>query len=171
MSRHVLSVLVENQSGVLSRVSGLFSRRGYNIDSLSVGETEDPSISRMTIVVKADDYILEQIKKQLNKLIDVIKVIELDKDRSVFRELMLIKVKAEGNNRASIIEIVGIFRASIVDVANQTLTVEMTGDEDKINAFIDLMKPFGIREIVRTGLTALERGSTEIKSYKKYEEE
>lgn len=171
MNRHILSVLVENQSGVLSRVSGLFSRRGYNIDSLSVGVTEDPAISRMTIVVMGDDYILEQIKKQLNKLIDVIKVIELDKSRSVFRELMLIKVNARENNRASIIEIVDIFRANVVDVSNETLTVEMTGDEDKIEAFISLMKPYGIREIVRTGLTALERGNKEIKSYKKYDEE
>ncbi|NLW03481.1 MAG: acetolactate synthase small subunit [Clostridiaceae bacterium] len=170
-NRHVLSVLVENQAGVLSRVSGLFSRRGYNIDSLSVGVTEDPAISRMTIVVKGDRYILEQIKKQLNKLIDVIKVIDLDKDKSVFRELMLIKVNARENSRASIIEIVDIFRASVVDVSNETLTVEMTGDEDKIEAFISLMKPYGIREIVRTGLTALERGSKEIKSYKKYGEE
>jgi len=171
VNRHVLSVLVENQSGVLSRVSGLFSRRGYNIDSLSVGVTEDPGVSRMTIVVRGDDYILEQIKKQLNKLIDVIKVIELDPKQSVFRELMLIKVNARENSRASIIEIVDIFRASVVDVSSETLTVELTGDEDKIEAFINLMKPYGIREIVRTGLTALERGSKEIKSYKKYEEE
>jgi len=171
VKRYILSVLVENQSGVLSRVSGLFSRRGYNIDSLSVGETEDPGISRMTIVVRGDSYILEQIKKQLNKLIDVIKVIELNKDKSVFRELMLIKVNAKENSRASIIEIVDIFRANVVDVSNETLTVEMTGDEDKIEAFVSLMKPYGIREIVRTGLTALERGSKEIKSYRKYEEE
>lgn len=171
MNRHILSILVENQSGVLSRVSGLFSRRGYNIDSLSVGETEDPGVSRMTIVVRGDDYIVEQIKKQLNKLIDVIKVIELDKTQSVFRELMLLKVEAREDTRASIIEIVDIFRAKIVDVANETLTVEMTGDEDKINAFINLMKHYGIREIVRTGLTALERGNKEMKSYKKYEED
>jgi acetolactate synthase-1/3 small subunit len=167
----VLSVLVENQSGVLSRVSGLFSRRGYNIDSLSVGETEDPKVSRMTIVVRGDDYILEQIKKQLNKLIDVIKIIELKNDQSIFRELAMIKVKAEGSSRASIIEIVGIFRAKIVDVANETLTVEMTGDEGKIEAFINLMKPYGIKEIVRTGLTALERGNKEIKDHRKYEED
>lgn len=171
MNRHVLSVLVENQSGVLSRVSGLFSRRGYNIDSLTVGETEDPKISRMTIVVRGDDYILEQIKKQLNKLIDVIKIIELKADQSVFRELALIKVKTEGNSRASIIEIVGIFRAKIVDVANESLTVEMTGEKVKIEAFIELMEPYGIREIVRTGLTALERGNKEIKQYRKYEED
>lgn len=171
MNRHVLSVLVENQSGVLSRVSGLFSRRGYNIDSLSVGETEDPKVSRMTIVVRGDDYILEQIKKQLNKLIDVIKIIELKSDQSIFRELAMIKVKAEGNTRAHIIEIVGIFRAKIVDVANETMTVEMTGDEGKIEAFINLMKPYGIKEIVRTGLTALERGNKEIKDHRKYEED
>ena len=171
MNRHVLSVLVENQSGVLSRVSGLFSRRGYNIDSLSVGETEDPKISRMTIGVRGDDYILEQIKKQLNKLIDVIKIIELESNQSVLRELALIKVKAEGTSRASIIEMVDIFRAKIVDVADLTLTVEMTGDEGKIEAFIHLMEPYGIREIVRTGLTALERGNKEIKDHRKYEEE
>lgn len=171
MNRHVLSVLVENQSGVLSRVSGLFSRRGYNIDSLSVGETEDPKVSRMTIVLRGDDYILEQIKKQLNKLIDVIKIIELKPDKSIFRELAMIKVRSEGTSRASIIEIVGIFRAKIVDVANETLTVEMTGDEGKIEAFINLMKPYGIKEIVRTGLTALERGNKEIKDHRKYEEE
>ena len=171
MNRHVLSVLVENQSGVLSRVSGLFSRRGYNIDSLSVGETEDPKVSRMTIAVRGDDYILEQIKKQLNKLIDVIKIIELKKDQSVIRELALIKVKAPGNSRASIIEIVDIFRAKIVDVSNETLTVEMTGDEGKIEAFINLMEPYGISEIVRTGLTALERGSKDIKEHKKFEED
>ena len=157
MNRHVLSVLVENQSGVLSRVSGLFSRRGYNIDSLSVGETEDPKISRMTIVVRGDDQILEQIKKQLNKLIDVIKIVELDPDQSVFRELALIKVKTDMNTRASVIEIVSIFRANIVDVSNTSLTVEMTGDETKIEAFIKLMKPYGIAEIVRTGLAAIER--------------
>lgn len=171
MNRHVLSVLVENQSGVLSRVSGLFSRRGYNIDSLSVGETEDPKVSRMTIVVRGDDYILEQIKKQLNKLIDVIKIIDLKPDQSVYRELALIKVKTEADTRASIIEIVDIFRAKIVDVCSTSLTVEMTGDEGKILAFINMMEPYGIKEIVRTGLTALERGSKEIKEHKKYEEE
>lgn len=170
MNRHVLSVLVENQSGVLSRVSGLFSRRGYNIDSLSVGETEDPKVSRMTIVVRGDDYILEQIKKQLNKLIDVIKIVEMDPRQSVFRELALIKVKT-GSSRASIIEIVDIFRAKIVDVANETLTVEMTGDETKIEAFINLMEPYGIAEIVRTGLTALERGNRDFKNQRKYEED
>jgi len=171
MSRHVLSVLVENQSGVLSRVSGLFSRRGYNIDSLSVGETEDPKVSRMTIVVRGDDYILEQIKKQLNKLIDVIKIVELDPQQSVFRELAMIKVNTTMETRASIIEIVSIFRANIVDVSNETLTVEMTGDESKIEAFISLMNNYGIVEVVRTGLTAIERGSRHIKIQTRNEEE
>lgn len=171
MNRHVLSVLVENQSGVLSRVSGLFSRRGYNIDSLSVGETEDPKVSRMTIVVQGDSYILEQIKKQLNKLIDVIKIVEMNTQQSVFRELALIKINTTMENRASVIEIVSIFRANIVDVANDTLTVEMTGDESKIDAFINLMQSYGIAEIVRTGLTAIERGNRQIKNQKKYEED
>ncbi len=171
MNRHVLSVLVENQSGVLSRVSGLFSRRGYNIDSLSVGETEDPKVSRMTIVVRGDDYILEQIKKQLNKLIDVIKIVELDTHKSVFRELAMIKVNTTMDTRAAVIEIVSIFRANIVDVSNETLTVEMTGDESKIEAFISLMDNYGIAEVVRTGLTAIERGSKQIKNQRKYEEE
>lgn len=162
MNRHILSVLVENQSGVLSRISGLFSRRGYNIDSLAVGETEDSTVSRMTIVVQGDDYILEQIKKQLNKLIDVIKIISLAPNVSVFRELVLVKVSATEKNRASITEIVSIFRASIIDVSNSTLTVELTGDQEKIQAFLELMRPYGIKELVRTGLSALQRGDTQI---------
>lgn len=169
MNRHILSVLVENQSGVLSRVSGLFSRRGYNIDSLSVGETEDPNISRMTIVVRGDDYILEQIKKQLNKLIDVIKIVELNTQQSVFRELAMIKINTTMETRASVIEIVSIFRANIVDVSNETLTVEITGDESKIEAFKNLMDKYGIMEIVRTGLTAIERGSRQINDQRKYD--
>ena len=171
MNRHVLSILVENQAGVLSRVSGLFSRRGYNIDSLSVGETEDPAISRMTIVVRGDDQILEQIKKQLNKLIDVIKVVELASEQSVLRELALIKVKTDLSTRASIIEVVGIFRANIVDVANDSLTVEMTGDEAKIEAFINLMNSYHIVEVVRTGLTAIQRGYQALNEQEKKEEE
>jgi len=171
MNRHVLSVLVENQSGVLSRISGLFSRRGYNIDSLTVGETEDRKTSRMTIVVRGDDYILEQIKKQLNKLIDVIKIIELKQSLAVFRELALIKVYAPPDSRAAIISTIDIFRAKVVDVAKESLTAEITGDQSKVDAFIELMSPYGIREIVRTGLTALERGNREINEHKKYEEE
>lgn len=171
MSRYVLSVLVENQSGVLSRVSGLFSRRGYNIDSLSVGETEDPKVSRMTIVVRGDHYILEQIQKQLKKLVDVIKIVELSTGKSIYRELALIKVNSNLDNRASIIEIVSIFRANIVDVSIESVTVEMTGDESKIEAFINLMEPYGISEVVRTGLTAIERGSVSIKNYDNYKED
>lgn len=171
MKRHILSVLVENHSGVLSRVSGLFSRRGYNIDSLSVGETEDPNVSRMTIVVRGDDYILEQIKKQLNKLIDVIKVVELKAEQSVYRELVLLKVVATTEQRAEVIEIVNIFRGRVVDVASESLMIEITGDEGKLSALISMMEPYGIKEMIRTGLTALERGNKEIKQHKKYEEE
>ncbi|HOQ16036.1 MAG TPA: acetolactate synthase small subunit [Defluviitaleaceae bacterium] len=165
MKRYVLSVLVENHSGVLSRVSGLFSRRGYNIDSLTVGVTEDPNTSRMTIVVKGDKYIVEQIKKQLNKLIDVIKVIELKPESSVYRELILIKVSATTKQRAEIIEIVNVFRGRIVDVVNDSLIIELTGDESKIEALINMLEPYGIKEIIRTGLTALERGNKVIKEH------
>ncbi len=162
MNKHTLSVLVANHSGVLSRVAGLFSRRGYNIDSLTVGETHDPKVSRMTIVARGDDRTIEQIIKQLNKLVDVIHTFELEKEKSVLRELALIKVNTMNQNRASIVEITGIFRANIVDVANESLTVELTGAQNKITAFINLMKPFGIKELVRTGLTAVERGNHEI---------
>ncbi len=164
INRHVLSVLVENHSGVLSRVAGLFSRRGYNIDSLTVGETEDTTVSRMTIVVRGDDYTLEQIKKQLHKLVDVIRVVTLDPEASVYRELVLVKVNADADSRAAISEIADIFRAKIIDVSAGTMTVEITGDESKVKAFIDLVKPYGIRELARTGITALQRGEREIKN-------
>lgn len=164
MKKHVLSVLVENHSGVLSRVSGLFSRRGYNIDSLSVGETEDPKISRMTIVADADEYTLEQIKKQLNKLVDVIKIIELKENHAIYRELALIKIAATKENRAEIIEIANIFRAHIVDVANESVVIEATGDQGKISALSNMLEPYGIKEVIRTGLTALERGEKELKN-------
>ncbi|MBE6021942.1 MAG: acetolactate synthase small subunit [Cellulosilyticum sp.] len=164
MKKHVLSVLVENHSGVLSRVSGLFSRRGYNIDSLSVGETEDPKISRMTIVADADEYTLEQIKKQLNKLVDVIKIIELKEECAIYRELALIKIAASKENRAEIIEIANIFRAHIVDVANESIVIEATGDQGKISALSNMLMPYGIKEVIRTGLTALERGEKELKN-------
>ena len=164
MKKHVLSVLVENHSGVLSRVSGLFSRRGYNIDSLSVGETEDPKISRMTIVADADEYTLEQIKKQLNKLVDVIKIIELKEDHAIYRELALIKIAATKENRAEIIEIANIFRAHIVDVASESVVIEATGDQGKISALSNMLEPYGIKEVIRTGLTALERGEKELKN-------
>ena len=163
--RHVLSVLVKNSSGVLSRVSGLFSRRGYNIDSLTVGRTEDEKISRMTIAIVGDNDTLEQVKKQLDKLEDVIKVIDLKNGNSVYRELVLIKVKADAEKRAAINEIVTIFRSKIIDVSVDTLTIELTGDESKISALIKLMEEYGIQELVRTGVTALERGDKTIRSH------
>lgn len=158
INKYVLSVLVENHSGVLSKISGLFSRRGYNIHSLTVGITEDPNISRMTIVVIGCQQMLEQINKQLNKLVDVIKIVELDNTKSVYRELALIKVSVNQGNRSMITETVNIFRGNIVDLDIKSMIIEITGDEEKVSAFIDLMKPYGIKEIVRTGLTALERG-------------
>lgn len=163
MAKHTLSVLVENHAGVLSRVSGLFSRRGFNIDSLAVGVTENPDISRMTIVVDGDEYIVEQVSKQLNKLVDVIKIKQLDKADSVSRELALIKVDATAETRAEIIQIVEIFRAKIVDVSKNTLTIEISGATEKVAALEDMLKQFGIKEIVRTGSIAIERGNKYIK--------
>ena len=157
MNKYVLSLLVENHSGVLSKISGLFSRRGYNIDSLTVGITDDPNLSRMTIMITGDDQMMEQINKQLNKLVDVIKVQELS-SRAVCRELALVKVNNSSGNLPQIKEAVNVFRGSIVDMDNKSLMVEITGYEDKVTAFIDYVRPFGIKEIVRTGLTGLERG-------------
>ncbi len=156
--KHVISVIVHNKPGVLSRVSGLFSRRGYNIESLAVGETDNPELSRITIAVSGDESILEQIQKQLYKLIDVIKVIDLPKDSSVRRELVLVKVNTEKVNRAEIIQVADIFRGKIVDVGENNLTVEITGEEGKVEAFINMMSKFGIKELVRTGKIALHRG-------------
>ena len=164
MEKHVLSVLVKNSSGVLSRVSGLFSRRGYNIDSLTVGSTENPSISRMTITLMADDDVLEQVKKQLDKLEDVIRVVNFKVNESVYRELVLIKVRANAENRAAINETVKIFRSKIIDISTDTLTIELTGDEEKISALINLMKEYGIEEVARPGVTALQRGEKTIKN-------
>ncbi|MDU6037593.1 MAG: acetolactate synthase small subunit [Clostridium butyricum] len=164
MEKHVLSVLVKNSSGVLSRVSGLFSRRGYNIDSLTVGSTENQSISRMTITLMADDDVLEQVKKQLDKLEDVIRVVNFKVNESVYRELVLIKVRANAENRAAINETVKIFRSKIIDISTDTLTIELTGDEEKISALINLMKEYGIEEVARTGVTALQRGEKTIKN-------
>lgn len=164
MDRHVLSALVKNSSGVLSRVSGLFSRRGYNIDSLTVGRTEDPSISRMTITLMGDENVLEQVKKQLNKLEDVVSVINFKANEAVYRELALIKVRANAENRAAINETVKIFRSKIIDISTDTLTIELTGDEEKISALINLMEEYGIEELVRTGITALQRGEKTIKN-------
>lgn len=159
MPKHTLSVLVENHAGVLSRVAGLFSRRGFNIDSLAVGITENPDISRITIVVDGDDYTVEQVSKQLNKLIDIIKIKKLEEKESVSRELALIKVSANATTRSEIISIVEIFRAKIVDVSKSTLTIEVAGAGEKVAALEDMLKQFGIKEIVRTGTIALERGN------------
>jgi acetolactate synthase-1/3 small subunit len=157
--KHTLSVLVENKSGVLARIAGLFSARGFNIDSLSVGETEDPSISRMTIVVAAgDEGILEQVEKQLNKLVDVIKVMDFAKIAHLERDLALIKLCADKHKRSEIMQIVDVFRGKIVDVSKDTLTVEITGDENKIQAFIKVIEPIGIKEMIRAGIVAMARG-------------
>ena len=165
MARYVLSVLVRNSSGVLTRVSGLFSRRVFNIDSLTVGRTENSEISRMTIALNGGLEELEQFTKQLNKLEDVLRVLSLKPENSVYRELVLIKVKADAEQRASINEIVKIFRSKIVDISPETLTIELTGDESKINAHIKLLEEYEIKELVRTGVCALERGANDITDY------
>ncbi|MDR1665316.1 MAG: acetolactate synthase small subunit [Clostridiales bacterium] len=156
--RHVLSMLVSNQAGVLSRVTGLFSRRGYNIDSLSVGTAEDSKYSRITVVAQGDDAIIEQIQKQVGKLEDVREVTELLPEAAICRELCFIKVAADARTRPEVYSVVDIFRANIIDVSVSTLTVEITGDQSKLSAFTELMEPYGILEIVRTGLTAIARG-------------
>lgn len=156
--RHTISVLVENEFGVLSRVSGLFSGRGFNIESLCVAETMDPTVSRMTIVTSGNDQIIEQILKQLNKLVSVIKVIDLTDVDTVERELVLVKVNAEAETKPEVLRLVDIFRAKIVDVAPRCYTIEMTGDQAKVGAFLQLLRPIGIREIVRTGRVAVARG-------------
>jgi acetolactate synthase-1/3 small subunit len=162
MSRHTLSVLVENKPGVLARVSALFSRRGFNIDSLAVGPTEHSDVSRMTIVVNVEDLPLEQVTKQLNKLINVLKVVELDSDSAVQRELLLVKVKADQATRSQVLEVVQVFRAKVVDVATDALTIEVTGTADKLDAFIRVLEPYGIRELVQSGVVAVGRGARSI---------
>ncbi len=162
MAKHTLSVLVENHAGVLSRVAALFSRRGFNIDSLAVGITEDPNVSRMTIVVDGNDYDIEQVGKQLNKLIDVIKVNQLERNESVNRELALIKVSASDSSRGEIIQITEVFRAKIVDISKTSLTIEISGGLDKVQALQDMLKPFGIKEIVRTGMISIGRGNKSV---------
>lgn len=157
--KHVISVLVENHFGVLAHVAGLFSARGFNIDSLAVGETEDPTVSRMTIVARGDDRVIEQIIKQLNKLIDVIKVQDLSGEEKITRELVLVKVHASASHRSDILQIVNTFRAKVVDVNPNSITVEVTGNEEKIDAMLELLRPFGIKEVVRTGVIALARKS------------
>ncbi len=162
--RHTISILVENKFGVLSRISGLFSGRGYNIESLSVGETTDPQVSVMTIVTSGDDWIIEQITKQLNKLIDVIKVTDLTELDHVEREMVLVKVSPRQENKAEVLRIAEIFRGRIVDSSPNTYTIEITGDEKKIEAFLELMKPMGIKEFVRTGKVAIARETTKHKA-------
>jgi len=157
--KHIISVMVENKSGVLAKVAGLFSRRGFNIDSLAVGPTDDGAISRITIVVNAENHSIEQITKQLYKLINVIKIQELDPSNIVERELVLIKVSADSKTRPEILEIVNIFRVNIVDVGKRSLVIEITGSNRKVKALEDLLKPFGILELVRTGKIACMRGS------------
>ena len=162
MSRHTLSVLVENKPGVLVRIAGLFSRRGFNIDSLAVGPTEHEEISRMTIVVNCDERPLEQVTKQLNKLINVLKIVELEQGSAVQRELMLVKVRADTESRSKVLETVQLFRAKVVDVALDAVTVEATGNREKLDALIRVLEPFGIKELVQSGMVAVGRGGRSI---------
>jgi acetolactate synthase-1/3 small subunit len=162
VSRHTLSVLVENTPGVLARISGLFSRRGFNIDSLAVGPTEHPEISRMTIVVNVEDSPLEQVTKQLNKLVNVIKIVTLEPGQGVERELVLVKVRADASTRGQVLEAVQLFRAKVVDVAPDAVTIEATGNPEKLSAMLRVLEPFGIRELVQSGMVAVGRGSRSI---------
>jgi acetolactate synthase-1/3 small subunit len=162
MSRHTLSVLVENKPGVLVRIAGLFSRRGFNIDSLAVGPTEQEEISRMTIVVNCEEHPLEQVTKQLNKLINVLKIVELEPGFAVQRELLLIKVRADSEGRSKVLETVQLFRAKVVDVALDAVTVEATGNREKLDALIRVLEPFGIKELVQSGKVAVGRGGRSI---------
>ncbi|MDR0504298.1 MAG: acetolactate synthase small subunit [Bifidobacteriaceae bacterium] len=159
MAQHTLSVLVENKPGVLTRVSGLFARRGFNISSLAVGPTESEAISRITVVAEVAETPLEQITKQLNKLINVIKIVELEDRASVQREMMLVKVRAVGPTRHQVIEIADLFRARVVDVAAESLVIEATGSADKLSALLQLLQPFGLRELVKSGTVGIARGS------------
>ncbi|WP_411283825.1 acetolactate synthase small subunit [Lapillicoccus sp.] len=162
MSKHTLSVLVENKPGVLARIAGLFSRRGFNIDSLAVGPTEHADISRMTVVVDVDALPLEQVTKQLNKLVEVLKVVELDPLASVQRQVVLIKVRADATNRTHVLETVALFRAKVIDVAHDTLTIECTGKAEKVQALLGVLEPFGVRELVQSGIVAVGRGPRSI---------
>ncbi|MGW4379693.1 acetolactate synthase small subunit [Kitasatospora sp. NPDC004531] len=162
MSKHTLSVLVENKPGVLARIAALFSRRGFNIDSLAVGPTEHPDVSRMTIVVNVEELPLEQVTKQLNKLVNVIKIVELDQAQAVQRELVLVKVRADAETRSQVTEIVQLFRAKTVDVSPDAVTVEATGSSDKLEAMLRMLEPYGIKELVQSGLVAIGRGARSI---------
>ena len=162
MSRHTLSVLVENKPGVLVRIAGLFSRRGFNIDSLAVGPTEHEEISRMTIAVNCDEHPLEQVTKQLNKLINVLKIVELEPSNAVQRELMLVKARADGESRSQLLEIVQVFRAKVVDVSPDAITIEATGTQDKLDALLRMIEPFGIKELAQSGMVGIGRGARSI---------
>jgi len=162
MSKHTLSVLVENRPGVLTRVAGLFARRGFNIHSLAVGPTEHPEVSRMTVVVDVEELPLEQVTKQLNKLVSVIKIVELEGSSSVQRELLLVKVKADLQTRSHVLETAQLFRAKVVDVAPDAVTIEATGNAEKLEALLRVLEPFGIRELVQSGMVAIGRGSRSI---------
>jgi len=162
MSRHTLSVLVEDQPGVLARIAGLFSRRSFNIESLAVGPTEHSGVSRITIVVNVDDSPLEQVTKQLNKLVNVIKIVELEPAQSVQREIMLVKVRADADTRSHVLETVQLFRAKVVDVSTDAVTIEATGNAEKLEALLRVLEPFGVRELVQSGMVALGRGSRSI---------
>ena len=159
MSRHTLSVLVEDQPGVLARIASLFARSGFNIESLAVGPTEAAGVSRMTIVVNVAESPLEQVTKQLNKLINVLKIVELDNSAAVQRELLLVKVKADSNTRSAILETVALFRAKVVDVATDAITIEATGNHDKIQALLKVLEEYGIKELVQSGMVAIGRGA------------
>ncbi|GAB2922956.1 acetolactate synthase small subunit [Rhodococcus aerolatus] len=162
MSSHTLSVLVEDKPGVLARVSSLFSRRGFNITSLAVGATEVPDVSRMTIVVSVEDFPLEQVTKQLNKLVNVIKIVEQDPEHAVARELMLVKIRADATTRGQVLEAVSLFRAHVIDVSVDAVTIEATGTRPKLEAMLRVLEPFGVREIVQSGVVALGRGPKSI---------
>ena len=162
MSKHVLSLLVEDKPGLLTRVAGLFARRGFNIESLAVGVTEVPGLSRITVVVDVEGLPLEQVTKQLNKLVNVIKIVELEQTASVQREHMLIKVRADNQTRSNVIEVVNLFRASVVDYATEALVIEVTGDRGKVDAILRALEPFGIKELAQSGMVAIGRGGKSI---------
>ncbi len=159
MSRHTLSVLVENKPGVLVRVSGLFSRRSFNIESLAVGPTEHPEISWITIIVSVEGTALEQVTKQLNKLVNVLKIVELDEKQAIQRELLLVKVRADDTNRRDVLQIVDLFRAKVADVGPEALTIELSGRPDKLEGMLQMLEPYGIREVVQSGVVAISRGA------------
>ncbi|HOF64937.1 MAG TPA: acetolactate synthase small subunit [Dermatophilaceae bacterium] len=162
MPKHTLSVLVEDKPGVLTRIAALFSRRGFNIDSLAVGPTEHPEVSRMTVVVECDELPLEQVTKQLNKLVEVLKIVELEPATSVQRQIVLVKVRADATTRSHIVETAELFRGKVVDVASDSLTIEMTGKVEKVQAMLGVLEPFGIRELVQSGIVAVGRGPRSI---------